>query len=88
MGEAMPPRRVARVSVFHRRCDRSVLLKHHWNRGIDDRVRSLRVIVPGGGVRVAAPACSGPQLRRGTTLEMTVQFAVAYFRLLSLVVAV
>ena len=38
VGEASPPRRVARISVFHRRCDGSVLLKHHWSRGIDDRV--------------------------------------------------
>ena len=26
VGEARPPRRVARISVFHRRCDESVLL--------------------------------------------------------------
>ena len=38
VGEARPPRRVARISVFHRRCDGSVLLKHHWSRGIDGRV--------------------------------------------------
>ena len=33
VGEARPARRVARISVFHRRCDGSVLLKHHWSRG-------------------------------------------------------
>ena len=38
VGEVRPPRRVARISVFHLRCDGSVLLKHHWNRGIDGRV--------------------------------------------------
>ena len=38
VGEARPPRRVGRISVFHRRCDGSVLLKHHWSRGIDGRV--------------------------------------------------
>ena len=38
VGEARPPRRVARISVFHRHCDGSVLLMHHWSRGIDDRV--------------------------------------------------
>ena len=38
VGEAKPPRRVARTSIFHQRCDGSVLLRHHWSRGIDDRV--------------------------------------------------
>ena len=38
VGEARPPRRVARISEFHRRCDESVLLKLHWDRGINDRV--------------------------------------------------
>ena len=38
VGEARPPRRVARISVFLRRRDGSVLLKYHWSRGIDDRV--------------------------------------------------
>ena len=38
VGEARPPRRVARFSVFHRRCDGSVMLKHHWSRGIDGHV--------------------------------------------------
>ena len=38
VGEARPPRRVARISVFHWCRDESVLLKHHWSRGIDSRV--------------------------------------------------
>ena len=38
VGEARPPRRVARISGFLRRCDVSVLLKLHWDRAIDDRV--------------------------------------------------
>ena len=38
VGEARPPRRVARISVFHWHRDGSVLLKHHWSRGIDSRV--------------------------------------------------
>ena len=38
VGEARPPRRVAMISVFQRRCDGSVLLKHHWSKGIGDRV--------------------------------------------------
>ena len=33
VGEVRPPRRVARISGFHRRCDVSVFLKLHWNRG-------------------------------------------------------
>ena len=38
VGEARPPRRVARISVFLRRCDGSVLLKHHWSRRINNHV--------------------------------------------------
>ena len=38
VGEARPPRRVARISVFYWHRDGSVLLKHHWSRGIDSRV--------------------------------------------------
>jgi hypothetical protein len=33
VGEARPPRRVSRISEFHRRCDESVLLKLHWDKG-------------------------------------------------------
>jgi hypothetical protein len=38
VGEARPPRKVVKISVYHRRCDESVLLKHHWSRGIDGRL--------------------------------------------------
>ena len=38
VGEARPPRRVARISGFHGCCDESVLLKLHWDRGINDHV--------------------------------------------------
>ena len=38
VGEVRPLHRVARISSFHRRCDESVLLKLHWDRGINDRV--------------------------------------------------
>ena len=39
VGEARPPRRVVRISEFHRRCDESVLLKLHWDkRRIADHV--------------------------------------------------
>ena len=39
VGEARPPLRVARISGVHCCCNGSVLLTHHWCRGIDDRVR-------------------------------------------------
>ena len=38
VGEARPPRRVAKISGVHRCCDKSVLLMHRWSREIDDLV--------------------------------------------------
>jgi hypothetical protein len=38
--EARPPRRVAKISVFHCYCDGSVPLRQRWSRGINDRVGS------------------------------------------------
>ena len=40
VGEARPPRRVARISGVHWCCDESVLLTHHWSRASDDCVRA------------------------------------------------
>jgi len=38
VGEVRPPCRVARISVLHRRCIGSILLIHHWSRGLNDHV--------------------------------------------------
>jgi hypothetical protein len=38
--EVRPPRRVAKISVFHCYCDGSVPLRQRWSRGINDRVGS------------------------------------------------
>ena len=40
VGEARPTRRVAGINGVHWCCDGSVLLMHHWSRGINDRVRA------------------------------------------------
>jgi hypothetical protein len=68
---------VGRISVFHRRCDGSVLLKIDWNQGIDDRVW-LEGDLPMVEFQIAAMVCSGP-CWCGTTLATTAQLVVASF---------
>jgi hypothetical protein len=36
--EASPPRRVAKISIFHGCCEEGVLLMQRWSRRIDDLV--------------------------------------------------
>ena len=89
VGEASPPRRVARISVFHRRCDGSVLLKHHWSRGVDDRVWRLEGDSPMvEEFELPLRPAAGRDFWRGTVLMTTAQFAGGFFWLLSQVVVV
>ena len=46
VGEARPPRRVARIRVFQWCCDGSVLLKQDWIRGINDPVCAVCCVGP------------------------------------------
>ena len=88
VGEARPPRRVARISVFHRRCDGSVLLKHHWSRGVDDRLWRLEGDSPMvEEFELLLRPAAGRDFWRGTALMMA-QFAGDFFWLLSQVVVV
>ena len=89
MGEARPPRKVARISVFHRRCDGSVLLKHHWSRGINGRVCAAWGDSPMvEEFELPLRPAAGRNNWRGTTLATTAQFAGGFFWLLSQVVMV
>jgi len=74
---------VARISVFHRRCDWGVLLMLLWDRGIDDRVCGLRVISHGGGVRGAAQACNGLRLLAWHSFRDDGAIRDSFFRFLS-----
>jgi len=78
VGKARPPRRVAKISVFHRRCDGSVLLKFDWDWRINDRVWLEGDLPMEEEFRVAALVCSGPRWC-GTALAMMAQLAVASF---------
>ena len=78
MGKARPPRRVAKISVFHRRCDGSVLLKFDWDWRINDRVWLEGDLPMVEEFRVAAMVCNGPRWC-GTALATTAQLVVVSF---------
>ena len=89
MGKARPPRRVVRISGFHRRCDVSVFLKLHWNRGstiVCVRLEGDSPMVE--EFRLPLRPVAGHDIWRGTPLVTTAQFAGGFFWLISQVVAV
>jgi hypothetical protein len=85
VGEVRLPHIVVRISGFHRRCDGSVLLKLHWDRGIDDRVcvwlEGYSPMVEEFELPLRPAACR--DIWHGTALVTTAQFAGGFFWLLS-----